>query len=238
MKPICIIPARGGSKGIAKKNIRIINKKPLIEYTITSCLKSKIFSHVYVSTEDTKIASISKKCGAEVPFLRPKNLSTDNVPIDKVLTHFIKKLSSLGEFPEILVWRDCTVPFIRNIDIKNSIKLLQTKKAELVIGVYEQHLNPYYNIVEINNTGHLKLVKKQRSRPNSRQAAPKVFQMNGLHVYDINQSLNNNGKILNSLHKALPYIIPAYTGLMIDTEFEFQVAELMMKNLHRIKLFK
>ena len=57
MKPICIIPARGGSKGIAKKNIRIINKKPLIEYTITSCLKSKLFSHVYVSTEDNIIDS-------------------------------------------------------------------------------------------------------------------------------------------------------------------------------------
>ena len=83
MKPICIIPARGGSKGIAKKNIRIINKKPLIEYTITSCLKSKLFSHVYVSTEDNEIAAISKKFGAVIPFLRPKNLSTDNIPIDK-----------------------------------------------------------------------------------------------------------------------------------------------------------
>tara|TARA_B100000029_G_scaffold451651_1_gene476351 strand:+ start:52 stop:768 length:717 start_codon:yes stop_codon:yes gene_type:complete len=238
MKPICIIPARGGSKGISKKNIRIINKKPLIEFTITSCLKSKIFSHVYVSTEDPKIAAISKKYGAEVPFLRPKNLSTDNVPIDKVLTHFVKKLSTLGIKSDVMVWRDCTVPFIRNIDIKNSIKLLQSKKAELVIGVYEQHLNPYYNIVEMNNSGHLKLVKKQKSRPNSRQSAPKVFQMNGLHVYDVNKALNNNGKILNSLNKAIPFFIPPYTGLMIDTEFEFQLAELMMKNLTNKKIFQ
>ena len=238
MKPICIIPARGGSKGIAKKNIRIINKKPLIEHTITSCLKSKIFSHVYVSTEDPKIASISKKFGAEIPFLRPKNLSTDNVPIDRVLTHFVKKLSVHGIKPEVMVWRDCTVPFIQNIDIKNSIKLLQSKKAELVIGVYEQHLNPYYNIVEINNSGHLQLVKKQKFRPNSRQSAPKVFQMNGLHVYDVKKALTKNGKILNSLNKARPYVIPAYTGLMIDTEFEFQLAELMMRNLHNKKLFQ
>ena len=238
MKPICIIPARGGSKGIAKKNIRIINKKPLIEYTITSCLKSKLFSHVYVSTEDNEIAAISKKFGAEIPFLRPKNLSTDNIPIDKVLTHFVKKLSKSGVNPEVMVWRDCTVPFIRNIDIKNSIKLLQSKKAELVIGVYEQHLNPYYNIVEISNSGHLNLVKKQKSRPNSRQSAPKVFQMNGLHVYNLKRTLIKNGKILNSLNKAIPFIIPAYTGLMIDTEFEFQLAELMMKNVNNKKLFQ
>ena len=68
MKPICIIPARGGSKGVPRKNIRMIAGKPLIHYTIKSALKSKIFSHVFVSTEDTKIALLSKKSGAEVPF--------------------------------------------------------------------------------------------------------------------------------------------------------------------------
>ena len=82
------------------------------------------------------------------------------------------------------------------------------------------------------------LVKKQKSRPNSRQSAPKVFQMNGLHVYNLKRTLIKNGKILNSLNKAIPFIIPAYTGLMIDTEFEFQLAELMMKNVNNKKLFQ
>ena len=74
MKPICLICARGGSKGVRKKNTRIIHKKPLIAHTIEKAVNSNIFSHVVVSTEDEKIAKISKQYGAEIPFIRPKKL--------------------------------------------------------------------------------------------------------------------------------------------------------------------
>ena len=97
-KPICIIPARAGSKGVSNKNIRLIAGKPLISYTIKSALESKIFSHVIVTTEDKKIAAIAKKYGAEVPFLRPKYLATDSTPMAPVILHAIKKLNSLGFF--------------------------------------------------------------------------------------------------------------------------------------------
>jgi len=96
MKPICLICARGGSKGIPNKNIKIISKKPLIAHTITSAINSKLFSHVIVSTEDKKIAQISKKYGAEVPFIRPKKLSSDTTSVGDVFIHAIKKLYSLG----------------------------------------------------------------------------------------------------------------------------------------------
>ena len=159
MKPICIIPARGNSKGVPKKNIRKIMGKPLIAYTIEKSIKSNIFSHVIVSTEDKEIAAISRKFGAKVPFMRPKYLATDNTRADDYLLHAVKKLLDLGFEFDIVVWRDCTVPFIRNKDIKKSIKLLKEKKANLVIGVYHQHLNPYYNIVEYTKTKNLKLCK-------------------------------------------------------------------------------
>lgn len=229
MKPICIIPARGGSKGVPKKNIRLIAGKPLIHYTIKSALKSKIFSHVFVSTEDKKIASIAKKSGAEVPFLRPKSLADDKTPMDAVLVHFVESLLKLGYSFDTFVWRDCTVPFIKNEDIIGSIKLLKKKKANLVIGVYEQHLNPYYNVVEKTSTGNLKLVKKIK-RPTSRQKAPKVYQMNGLHTYDVKKFLSPKRKIRTELNKALPYLIPIESGLMIDTEFEFKIAQLFIEN--------
>ena len=77
MKPICIIPARGGSKGIRKKNIKIIAGKPLLGHVIEDIKKGKIFSHIIVSTEDKEIAKIAKKYGAEVPFVRPKKYATD-----------------------------------------------------------------------------------------------------------------------------------------------------------------
>ena len=117
MKPICLIAARGGSKGVPKKNIRKLAGKPLIAYTIEKALDSNIFSSVVVSTENKEIARISKKFGAEVPFVRPKKLATDSASTDDVIIHAIKKLYSLGYKFEIMVSRDCTVPFLSLIHI-------------------------------------------------------------------------------------------------------------------------
>ena len=232
MKPVCIIPARGGSKGIPKKNIRKIGGKPLIAYTIKKAKKSKIFSHIVVSTEDKEIALIAKRYGAEVPFMRPKYLATDSVTTDDVLVHAVKELFKKGYVFDIMVCRDCTVPFIRNIDIKKSINLLKRKKSNLVIGVYDQHLNPYYNIVEITKNNHLRLCRQLTSRPTSRQKAPKVFQMNGLHTYDVKKFLFPKRKVRTEISKAIPLEIPIETGIMIDTEFEFQLVKLIIENKH------
>ena len=117
MKPICLICARGGSRGIPNKNIRIINKKPLIAHTIEKAINSKIFSHVVVSTEDKKIARISKKFGAEIPFIRPKNLATGTIPVGDVFLHAIKKLQTLEYEFDTFVNLDCTVPFLKIKDI-------------------------------------------------------------------------------------------------------------------------
>ena len=121
MKPICFIGARGGSKGVPRKNIKNIAGKPLIAYSIQSAIKSKLFSHVIVSTEDRKIASVAKKFGAEVPFMRPTYLATDSIGFAPVLYHGIKKLFSLGYDFETIVSRDCTAPFIRNEDVGLSL---------------------------------------------------------------------------------------------------------------------
>mgnify|MGYP003994694255 FL=1 len=96
MKALCIIPARGGSKGVKKKNIKKINGKPLLGHVIQSTKKSKIFEHVIVSTEDDEIAKIAKKFGAEVPFRRPKRLASDYAPMDKVLLHAVQELYKLN----------------------------------------------------------------------------------------------------------------------------------------------
>ena len=96
MKSICFIGARGGSKGVPQKNIRLINGKPLIAHTIISALDSGLYDHVVVSTEDKKIAQIAKKYGAEIPFLRPKNLSTDTAGFTDVMIHGINELKKLN----------------------------------------------------------------------------------------------------------------------------------------------
>ncbi|MCV0366623.1 acylneuraminate cytidylyltransferase family protein [Nitrosopumilus sp.] len=231
MKPICFIGARGGSKGVPRKNIRKIAGKPLIAYTIQSALKSKLFSHVFVSTEDKEIASIAKKSGAEVPFSRPKHLATSQIGFAPVLFHGIKKLFSLGYDFETLVLRDCTAPFIRNIDMENTIKLLEEKKPHAVFGVYRQHFNPYFNMFELNSHGFLKLSKTKGNRPRSRQEAPPIYQMTGLDTFNVEKFLKYK-KII--LPKILPYEIPPETGIMIDTELEFKTVEMIIQK----KLFK
>ena len=225
-KPICFIAARGGSKGVVGKNIRLLAGKPLIAYAIESSIKSKIFSHVVVSTEDKEIARISQKFGAEVPFLRPKKLATDSTGMTEVVLHGLKKLHALGYDFDTFVNRDCTVPFLRNKDVAGSIRLLKRKNCNAVFGVYRQHLNPYFNIMELDSNGFLKIVKDEEKRPISRQTAPIVYQLNGLFTYNTEKFFEYRNDILLN---ALPYEIPIETGFMIDTEFEFKLAEFIIQ---------
>ncbi len=226
MKTICFIGARGGSKGVPRKNIRILHKKPLIAYAIESALQSKIFDHVIVSTEDPEIAKISKFFGAEVPFMRPKSLATDSSGFAEVMIHGITKLKKLGYEFDVLINRDCTVPFIRISDMKNALSLFKNKKPHAVYGVYRQHFNPYFNMMEKNSSGFLKLCKTLKTRPKSRQESPLVYQLNGLFIFDVKQFLKYKTPILP---KSLPFEIPLECGHMIDTEIEFRLAEMMLK---------
>jgi CMP-N,N'-diacetyllegionaminic acid synthase len=231
VKAICLIAARGGSKGVPGKNIRKFGDKPLIVHTIESARKSGLFEHVIVTTEDEKIAKIAKKFGADVPFLRPKKLATDHVDYDKVIMHAIKKLKILGYDFDILVNRDCTVPFIRNSDVSKSIKLLQKEKCDLVCGVYKQHHNPYFNMMELDSKGYLKFSKKMKNRSKGRQNSPVVYQLNGLFVMNVNQFLKY-GKTY--MPKVIPFEIPPETGHMIDTEFEFQIGDCVAKKIIKV----
>lgn len=225
MKPLCLISARGGSKGVARKNLKLLGKKPLIAHTIESAINSKIFSNVVVSTEDEEIASVSKSYGAEVPFLRPKKFATDNASMTDVMLHGLNELKLLRYKFEIFVNRDCTVPFLRNKDIKNSILLLKKQKCDAVFCVYEQHLNPYFNMMEKNSKGYLQFVKNPNNRPSRRQDAPIVYQLNGSFAYNVNTFLKTKNPFPP---KSLPFVIPSETGLMIDTEIEFKIAELLL----------
>ena len=226
LKPICFIAARGGSKGVPGKNLRDIGGTSLITHAIQKALKSNIFSHVIVSTEDKKIAKIAKHSGAEVPFLRPKTLAKDNSTTIDVILHGIKKLEQMNYEFDVIANLDVTVPFLRMKDVKGAIELLNRKNCDAVFAVYKQHLNPYYNIVEKNSNGFLKIVKPLRNKPKSRQSSPIVYQMNGLHV--IRKEIILKTKTWYT-SKVLPFEIPIETGLMIDTPYEFQIAKHMFK---------
>jgi CMP-N,N'-diacetyllegionaminic acid synthase len=226
VKSICFIGARGGSKGVKRKNIRLLDGKPLIAYTIESALDSKCFEHVIVSTDDKEIASIAKKYGAIVPFLRPKKLANDHSGMSDVLIHGILKLRSLGYSFDALINRDCTVPFIDIKDMRGAVNLFKKINCNGVYSVYRQHQNPYFNMMETNSNGYLKLSKKLKHKILRRQDAPIVYQLNGLFVIKPDALLKYGSTIMP---KILPYEISPEHGFMIDTELEFKLSEIMLK---------
>jgi CMP-N-acetylneuraminic acid synthetase len=224
LKPLCIIAARGGSKGVPHKNTRKLAGIPLIAHSIQSALNSGIFSSVIVSTDDLKISKISKHYGADVPFLRPKKLASDNASMTDVLLHAITKLRQLNYEFDIIINRDCTVPFIDKKDIQGALSAYYSNSCNLVCAVYKQHHNPYFNMMEIKHGKYLDFSKKLKTHVSGRQNAPIVYQLNGLFVLNVKNFLKT--KTFYS-SKTIPYEISPEHGFMIDTEFEFQIADMM-----------
>jgi len=227
---ICLIAARGGSKGVPNKNIRLLGRKPLIAYAIETALTSHAFEHVIVSTEDRKIAKIAKEFGAEIPFQRPNYLATDSSSMSDVIEHTIMKLRKLDYSFDTLGFIDCTVPFINSKDIQGALSLFNKTSCDLVCSVYRQHHNPYFNMMEKNKQGFLRFSKKSAKNLENRQSAPIVFQLTGLFVLNVNKFMKYKKFYMP---KALPYEIPPERGLMIDTEFEFKMAEFIIE--HKLK---
>ena len=141
---LAIIPARGGSKRLPRKNILNLSGKPLIAWTIEAALGSKYVDHVVVSTEDNQIAAVSKKYGADVPYMRPDNLATDeSASIDAVL-HTIEYLEEIGEFYNYIILLQPTSPLRTTQNINESIELLQDRKCDAVISVCEAEHSPLW----------------------------------------------------------------------------------------------
>ena len=225
LKPICLIPARGGSKGVKRKNIRLLGNKPLIVYSIKTALQSDLFQDVIISTEDTEIAKIVKKNGGSIPFMRPLELATDTTTTEEVLIHAITKLQTLGFNFDTIVLRDCTVPFIDKQDMKKALELFYQKKCDAVFASIRAHPNPYFGMMEIQNNGYLVPSKISSSEITRRQDAPIVYNVDGMFIMDVKHFLKTK-KI--SSGNILPYEITKEHGHMIDFEFDFKVAELLV----------
>ena len=143
MKVLGIIPARGGSKGVPRKNIKLLCGKPLLAYTIESALNAKLLTRTILSTEDEEIADIGMGCGVEVPFLRPKELAEDSSPTLPLVLHALENLESGGEDFDAVCLLQPTNPLRRSADIDNCIELLEKTEADSVISVLP--VPPEYN---------------------------------------------------------------------------------------------
>lgn len=226
-KIVCVIPARGGSKGLPRKNLKLLAGKPLIAYTIGQALQSQYIDRTIVSTDDREIADISRQHGAEVPFLRPADLAGDHVATIDVLLHAVQWLEEQEKYDfDILVLLHATTPLRSVNDINSCIKMLVETKADNVFSVTEAHRNPYFNMVEADEQGIATLAKKGDFT--TRQSAPKVYDMNASIYVWWKDVLKNEKKIF--LKKSLIYIMPKERSIDIDDDFDFKVAEFLCLN--------
>ena len=224
---ITIIPARGGSKGLPGKNIKEMNGKPLIWYTINAAKKSKHISKIILSTDDVRIAKIASNCGAEIPFMRPKKLATDNALAEDNYIYTIDRLNkefsySISEF----IVLQPTSPFRTSLDIDNAIKIFKEKKADSVISVSET-IHPPIWAKRIDENGILRNYFNIEIGNKNRQEIEKAYMPNGA-IFILKYSLLKE-KYSYYSDKTYPYIMPLERSIDIDSKLDFEFAEYLMK---------
>ncbi len=223
MSIIAIIPARGGSKEVEKKNIKDLAGKPLIAYTIETAKQSQSLNRIIVSTDDEEIASIARDLGAETPFIRPTELAQDDTPMLPVLQHAVNYLEgNENEKIDIIVLLDPTAPFRSNEDIEECINKLKETNVDSVVTVSEAEHNPYFVMIELDNDNMRPLIKQNKSIIR-RQEAPTVYRLNA-GVYAIKRAtLMEKNKIITDNTKVV--IMPHKRSVHIDSDIDFELAQ-------------
>ena len=183
MKPLFVIPARGGSKGIPGKNIKPLGGKPLIAYSVEVARQLAPDSDICVSTDDPAIADVVREMGLEVPFMRPDYLATDHCGTYEVLLHAVQFYENLGRNYDTLVLLQPTSPLRTALDVRRCLEAY-SPDVDMVVTVVEAASNPYYNCYETDAEGFLHISKGDGSYVR-RQDAPKAWEYNGA-VYVIN----------------------------------------------------
>lgn len=227
MSVVAFIFARGGSKGLPGKNIRPLNGKPLIGWSIEHALSVKRIDRVIVSTDSETIADVARHWGAEVPFLRPAEFASDESPEWLAWRHALNYLrESTGALPEVMVSLPTTAPLRLPIDIENCLDEFEKGDVDIVITVTDAHRSPYFNMVKTNADGTVHLVNPTQPTITRRQDAPEVCDMatvcyvaNAVFVMTHNSTFEGRVKAVH---------VPKERALDIDTLFDFQIAEAIL----------
>ena len=227
MHVLGIIPARGGSKGIPRKNIRLLAGKPLLQYTAEAAFAAKRLSRVILSTEDEEIAEVGRCCGLEVPFMRPTELALDDTPTLPVLQHAARTLEQAGERYDAICLLQPTSPLRHANDIEACIQLLADSCADSVVTVLKvpaEH-NPHW-VYFRNSDGFLHLSTGETGPIPRRQLLPPAFHREG-SVYVTRRDVLMEG---NSLFgsKIAAHLLDASRSVNLDTLDDWHRAETLL----------
>jgi N-acylneuraminate cytidylyltransferase/CMP-N,N'-diacetyllegionaminic acid synthase len=221
MNTFALIPCRGGSKGIPRKNIKMIAGKPLIVWTIEAALRSSLISAVVVSTDDLEIADVARQAGAQVPFMRPTDLALDH---SSGLEPVLHALDQLPQFDSVLLLQP-TSPLRTTDDIDGFLNLVAQKKTPSAVSVTEADTHPYW-------TYHLNADQTMARFVDvapvaRRQDLPMVFSLNGAMYFADASWLRDNGCLVSA--ETLAYVMSKEHSVDLDTPLDWKFAELLLK---------
>lgn len=227
MSVVALICARGGSKGLPRKNILPLNGRPLIAWSVSQALAVARVDRCIVSTDSEEIAAVAREAGAEVPFMRPAELAQDNSPEWLTWRHALNFLRQTdGDYPDTLIVVPTTAPCRAVQDLERCLDEFEKGGADVVITVTDAHRSPYFNMVKIAADGAVGLVIPPASSVSRRQDAPVVFDMTTVgYVVKPEFVMTRNGVfegIVRQVH------VPAERALDIDTRLDFQIAQCLM----------
>ena len=228
MSIVAIIFARGGSKGLPGKNIRILGGKPLIAWSIEHAKAIGRIDRIIVSTDSSEIAQVALEYGAEVPFMRPSDLAQDDSPEWLSWKHALNFLESeTGALPEIMVSIPTTAPLRLPEDIENCLDEYQKGETDVVFAVTDSHRNPFFNMVVRHGDGTVSIVNKLLSPITRRQDSPIVFDMTTVCFVLKPKFVLAHNSMFEGIVKAID--VPAERAIDIDTPLDFHIAESILR---------
>lgn len=223
---LAVIPARGGSKGVPHKNIRDLDGKPLIAYTIEAAIKSKVFDKIVVSTDSSEIAEIAQRYGAEVPFIRPKDLSGDFSSSDDVVLHAIDYFKRKGKEFEYVCKLQPTSPLRNETHIMEAYQLLKDSNSNFVVSVCECEHSPLWTGT-LDEKKSLNRFINEYVKGACRQKLPKYYRLNGAIYMGKTEAFEDNKSFFGKNGTA--FIMNQEESIDIDNYFDFEIAKLLIE---------
>lgn len=224
-----IIPARGGSKGIPRKNIKPLAGVPLILYSINVARKLSNDKHIFLSTDDEEIAQIARMAGLDVPYMRPAHLATDAAGSREVIIDAMDAADMMDIGYNRVVLLQPTSPMRTADDVQQCLNLYRDD-IDMVVSVVEASCNPYYNCFECDQTTGFLKISKGDGKITRRQEAPHAWEYNGA-VYVINPK-SIRAKTFGEMTRKIPCEMPRERSIDLDTPTDWAIAEILMQQLN------
>lgn len=223
MSDLFLIPARGGSKGVPGKNIKLLGGKPLIYYSLDAACAVSPHKNICISTDSDEIINVVRNYGLTVPFKRPASLANDTAGSYEVIMHALSFYKSINKKFKRIILLQPTSPFRTSQHISEALALYNSK-LDMVVSVKKTKANPYFTLFEESGSGFL--VQSKKGSFSRRQDCPKVYEYNGA-IYIMNvKSLKK--KPPSQFEKIKKYVMPEEDSLDIDTPLDFFIAESLM----------